>query len=77
MSTILVEMKQEHGLSLSEMQRAEATNSAKYLSQNCRPMGEREGKEYSSKKRCRENFSLRAFTVFRLLNLLKLRGSKL
>ena len=48
MSTILVEMKRENGFSLSEMQRAEATNSAKYLSQNCRPMGG-EGKEDSKK----------------------------
>ena len=51
MSKLIVELKQNYGLSWSsEMQYAEATNSAKLL-QNCQPMNEGEGKIDSSHKR--------------------------
>ena len=51
MSRMLVEKKQEYDVkSSSEIQLAEATNSAKELLQNCKPMNEGEGKIDSSRK---------------------------
>ena len=51
MRKIILEMKQEYGFSSSsEIQCAEATNSAKLL-QNCQPMNKGEGKIDSSHKR--------------------------